>query len=247
MPTNLQMDAKVDALLAATDTAEWAAALQDVIRSGFLSDRNPFGALAKQAISIVQIPTGAIAPWAGAADSPPDGWLVCAGQLVSKVGEPDLWRIFDDVFLERRFGPYTATHFRLPDLRRRVVIGWGAAKPDNSLGPDNAVGATGGRETVTLGSTTMPAHGHLMSSMTLVAVGSHTHQVYEFTTQTGSGPGHFAARRDFLASSTSATILDQADRHIHFLGGHTDMAGTASPAPVTVSGTRLNMNWIIRT
>ena len=94
-------------------------------------------------------------------------------------------------------------------------------------------------ETVTLGSTTIPAHGHLMNSMTLVAVGSHTHQVYQRSTPTGGTnltDAAFMARSDYLGGNTSATILDQADRHIHFLGGHTDKTGAASPSPITVSG-----------
>ena len=86
--------------------------------------------------------------------------------------------------------------------------------------------------------------------MTLVAVGSHTHQIYERSTINTGGnlsDAAFMARSDFLSTSTSMTITDQADRHVHFLGGHTDDAGSATPTPITVSGSRVNMNWIIKT
>ena len=241
-PIDLGLDGKVDALTNATDASEWNDALIDLCESAFLSDRTPFGDLAKQSLSNVKIPAGAVIPWTGTTSNIPDGWLYCDGRYVGRSAYRDL-----ATRLGTRHGPYQGGNFKLPDLRRRVVIGWGGSKPAHSLGPDNIIGATGGAEQVTLGSTTIPAHGHLMSSITLVAVGSHTHKVYEFTTQTGGGPGHFAVRRDYLSNSTSATILDQADRHVHFLGGTTDDAGAASPTPVTVSGTRVCMHWIIRT
>ena len=247
MPENLGLDGKCDALTNATDASEWNDALIDLLRSGFLSDRNPFGALAKQSLATLKIRPGAIVPWSGGADSIPDGWLLCDGSYVG-------WQAYLDLYarLGTTHGPLQGGDFKLPDLRRKVVIGHGVvAKPAKSLGPESRIGATGGREQVTLGSATIPAHGHLMSSITLVAVGSHTHQVYETAEGWRSGWNvnnvRFMARADYLASSSSATILDQSDRHVHFLGGHTDDAGTATPAPITVSGVRVCMHWIIKT
>ena len=241
MPQNLGMDGKITALENATDASEWNDALIDVLRSGFLSDRNPFGALSKQSLSTLKIRAGVVVPWSGGPDNIPSGWHLCDGRRLPRGGYAELAGR-----LGTQFGPYVGETFQLPDLRRKVVIGRGALKPPKSLGPGTGIGETGGRETATLGSATIPAHGHLMVSMTLAAVGSHTHQVYEFTTQTGGGGGHFAVRRDYLSNSTSSTILDQADRHIHFLGGRTDNTGSASPAAVTVSGTRVCMHWIIK-
>ena len=248
MGEQLGLDSKVTALEAATDAAEWHEALVDLLRAGFLSDRNPFGALARQSLATVKIRAGMIIPWSGGTANIPDGWLLCDGRYVGRSVYRDL-----ATRIGTTHGPYQGGDFKLPDLRRKVAIGWGGVKPAKSLGPDNRSGATGGRETATLGSATIPAHGHLLAGsatgIELVAVGSHTHQVYQFTTprSDAGAPGNFVVRRDYLSNSTSATILDQADRHIHFLGGHTDDAGTATPAPITVSGTRLCMHWLIKT
>ena len=243
-PQNIGMDGKIAALESATDASEWNDALIDVLRSGFLSDRNPFGALAKQSLSTLKIRSGVVVPWSGGPDNIPDGWHLCDGRRLPRGGYQEL-----AARLGTKFGPYVGETFQLPDLRRKVVIGRGGLKPSKSLGPGTGIGNTGGRETATLGSATIPAHGHAMVSMTLATVGSHTHQVYEFTTFTSNANfdrAHFSVRRDYLSSNTSATILDQADRHIHFIGGQTDNAGAASPAAITVSGTRVCMHWIIK-
>ena len=248
MALNLGLDGKVDALVNATDASEWNDALIELLRAGLLSDRNPFGALARQSLATLKIRPGAVIPWSGGTSPIPDGWLLCDGSYVGRQAYLDLY-----ARLGSRHGPLQGGNFKLPDLRRKVVIGWGRlAKPAKSLGPETRIGATGGREQVTLGSATIPAHGHLLAGsatgIELVAVGSHTHQVYEFTTPTNATyPGNFVARRDYLSNSTSATILDQADRHIHFLGGHSDRTGSASPAPITTSGLRLTMHWLIKT
>ena len=246
MGENLGMDGKVDRLMAAVtsgDAAEGHAALVDVIHSGFLSTQNPFGKLALESIVSVRVRRGAVIPWAGPESSIPQGWLLCDGRYELRGAYPDLAG-----YLGERHGPYTSNGFKLPDLRRKVVIGWGSPKPQYSLGPDNRVGATGGRERVTLGSATLPRHGHLMSSITLVAVGSHTHQAYELTSPTSAlGPGHIVARRDYLASAISSTITDRADRHLHFIGGRADLQGRKTPSPITISGSKTCMSWIIKT
>ena len=119
-----------------------SSALIDVFQEGFLSDRNPFGALmATQSIDVLKIRSGMIAAWAGPTANIPSGWLLCDGRLVSKLAYADLWQVFlrfqSNVGYESRFGRNTQSQFRLPDLRRRVVIGWGGQKPAKSSGPRN--------------------------------------------------------------------------------------------------------------
>lgn len=69
------------------------------------------------------MPTGAVIPYAGT--TAPNGWLLCAGQEVSRTTYSAL-----DAVITTTYGAYTngsggagSTHFRVPDLRGRVVAG----------------------------------------------------------------------------------------------------------------------------
>ncbi len=98
----------------------------------------------------VVTPPGAILDFAGA--NPPAGWLACDGQAVSQADYPALYAVCG-----ARFGAAPGGRFRLPDLRRRIVMGAGGARV---AGPAATVGAAGGAETVTLSARQLPAHRH---------------------------------------------------------------------------------------
>ena len=109
------------------------------------------------------VPAGAMMPFAGAAA--PAGWLLCAGQTVSRALYADLFAAIGTTY---GAGNGTTT-FALPDLRGRSVFGL-----DNMNGTDagrlsaaNTLGGSGGSQTksgstdsYTLTLADIPAHSH---------------------------------------------------------------------------------------
>lgn len=63
------------------------------------------------------LPVGTVQPFLGL--TPPLGYLVCQGQLISKVEYPELYNI-----CQSTFGAETDTHFYLPDLRGKTIAGY---------------------------------------------------------------------------------------------------------------------------
>ena len=63
------------------------------------------------------VPVGALNPYIGT--TPPFGYLICEGQLVSKTLYPELYAICGDTF-----GTSTSTQFYLPDLRGQTIAGY---------------------------------------------------------------------------------------------------------------------------
>ncbi len=109
------------------------------------------------------VPTGAVMPFAGS--TAPMGWLMCAGQAVSRAEYASLY-----VMLGTTYGAGNGTTtFNLPDLRGRSVFGM-----DNMGGTDsgrlsvaNTLGGSGGAQTksgntasYTLTVADSPAHTH---------------------------------------------------------------------------------------
>lgn len=122
----------------------------------------------------VSLPSGSISPFAGATE--PDGWLFMYGQAVSRVNYAALF-----LAIGTTYGAGDgSTTFNLPDARGRVLFG-----KDNMGGtPANrattggsglngaALGAAGGSEAVTLNTTTMPSHDHVLPASTGINTGN---------------------------------------------------------------------------
>lgn len=113
------------------------------------------------------VPTGSVTGYAGS--SAPSGWLLCDGSQQPVSTYPALDAILGTTYGSRTNGSGDAgsTHFRLPDLRGRVVagrdnMGGTAASRLTStvLSASNALGATGGAQTHILTSSQIPAHSH---------------------------------------------------------------------------------------
>jgi microcystin-dependent protein len=83
-------------------------------------------------------------------DYAPQGWANCKGQVLSK----DQYSALHDL-LGTTWGGVAGVSTGLPDLRGRSIISQGRL-----AGGEYPVGASGGKETVTLDQMTMPAHSH---------------------------------------------------------------------------------------
>ena len=115
-----------------------------------------------QALS-TSVPVGTIFAY-GANSTPNNGWLLCDGSAVSRNTYAALFAAIGTTWGAGN----NSTTFRLPDLRRRVLMGSGGTKV---RAPNNTVGSVGGSESATA---PLPAHTHTVSSHTH-SMASHTH------------------------------------------------------------------------
>lgn len=142
------------------------------------------------------VPVGTLQPYLGLV--PPKGYLVCQGQLVSKITYSKLYEICGDTF-----GISTETHFYLPDLRGKTLAGY-----DENDTAMNTIGKllgqkthvhTTGNHTLTIAE--MPAHTHndgKNDEGITATVGGSTSAVMHWdsnsceisTTSTGGGQAH---------------------------------------------------------
>lgn len=104
-----------------------------------------------------KMPVGAVIDFAGA--TPPDGWLFCNGQAVSRTTYAALFGVIGVAF---GAGDGSVT-FSLPDCRNRVIAG--KASGSNRLGTAmpstcDVLGGAGGLDTHTLTVAQMPSHAH---------------------------------------------------------------------------------------
>lgn len=108
------------------------------------------------------VPVGTLQPYLGLV--PPKGYLVCQGQLVSKITYSKLYEICGDTF-----GTSTETHFYLPDLRGKTLAGY-----DENDTTMNTIGKLLGQKTHTH---TSAAHTHTTGNHTLTVaeIPAHSH------------------------------------------------------------------------
>ncbi|TKW61615.1 MAG: hypothetical protein DI628_03035 [Blastochloris viridis] len=126
------------------------------------------------------VPTGVLMPFAGG--SAPQGWLLCAGQLINRFSYADLFAAIGTTY----GAGDGSTTFAVPDLRGRTVFGL-----DNMNGTDagrlsvaNTLGGTGGAQTKS-GSTDS-------YTLTIADIPAHTHDINAVSgtasTSTNGGP-----------------------------------------------------------
>jgi len=132
---------------------------------------------------------GEIRPWAN--NFAPFGWAFCQGQLLAISQNTALFSL-----LGTNYGGNGTSNFALPDLRGRVPMKYGQYVD----GTQYVIGEIAGTETVTLLSTTMPAHTHSVfgtsASATNIAPNDGTVMATHFT------------GLSFYASATALTNLN---------------------------------------
>ena len=137
-----------------------------------------------QLTGIAGVPVGFVGDWPSA--TPPTGWLVCAGQALSRTDYADLFAVVGTTF-----GAPSGSTFNLPDLRGRVTAGRDIDQggyADRLTTPNSrTLGATGGTQTVTLTEAQMPEHTHDVTGSTNSA-GAHTHSFAGSNTNATDGP-----------------------------------------------------------
>ena len=169
------------------------------------------------------LPVGTVQPFLGL--TPPLGYLVCQGQLISKVEYPELYKLCGSTF-----GTETSTHFYLPDLRGKTIAGY-----DSNDSTMNTIGKLLGQKTHTHTSAahthsvaghthTSAAHSHSSAAhshstgnhtLTIAEIPAHQHMVQTFPYQ-GSDGSYYCI---------SPTPGYQVDPGTHWRGGFADYTG----------------------
>lgn len=194
------------------------------------------------------LPVGTVQPFLGL--TPPLGYLVCQGQLISKVEYPELYNI-----CKSAFGTETETHFYLPDLRGKTIAGYDSN--DTSM---NTIGKLLGNKTHTH---TSAAHTHTIAghvhstgnhTLTVAEMPSHTHNKETVTEVTS---GAYAGR--YMSGKTSAdpNLVNNPveytggnGAHNHGNTGSTSLTTDSTTPGATGSNTNfqptITMNWIVK-
>lgn len=165
------------------------------------------------------VPAGTVVDFAGT--TAPTGWLICAGQALSRVDYPDLFAAIGTAY-----GAPSGATFNLPDTRGRVVAGRDVDSggfADRLTTPNSRnVGASGGAQTVTLTAGQMPTHTHAVTGDTN-SVSGHTHgyDVSGETVLVGNG-ANLVLRAGGSSSATTA-----AGAHSHTISVSAANAGSS--------------------
>lgn len=164
------------------------------------------------------VPVGTLQPYLGLV--PPKGYLVCQGQLVSKITYSKLYEICGDTF-----GTSTATHFYLPDLRGKTLAGY-----DENDTAMNTIGKLLGQKT----------HIHTTGNhtLTIAEMPAHTHndgKNNEGITATTGGSTSAVMHWDSNSCELSTTSTGGGQAHNH---GDTGSSTNYQPT--------ITVNWIVK-
>ena len=176
------------------------------------------------------VPTGVVAPFA--AETAPDGWLLCNGQDVYKDTYPALYAL-----LQTKYGtPADTLKFRLPDLQGRVPVGYGTGY--------TTLNSPSGAATVVLDATQIPSHQHTIDSE---SPGTNSVSPRWYGQAAGA-----AAGTSFLVPATSGTGFNwyDVDSHSHTVNSHNHGGNTGyvgGGAAHSNMQPYIVLNYIIRT
>lgn len=181
--------------------------------TGLAPGENPTDAATVGQISSgTSIPVGAVIDYWGT--TPPDGYLLCYGQEVSRTTYASLFAVIGTT----AGAGNGSTTFNVPDYRGRVSAGKddaggtaaGRLTTAGSGLNGASLGAAGGSQGATLTTSQLPSHTHAITGTTSSA-GSHSH-LYNLTIPSlgggvGGGPGVEASTSTTGASGTHSHTL----------------------------------------
>lgn len=185
--------------------------LSDLSMGGFSITNMAPGVQSTDAATVGQlsglagVPVGSMMDWPSA--TAPTGWLICAGQALSRADYASLFAVVGTTF-----GAPSGSTFNLPDFRGRVGAGLdidSGGYADRLTTPNSrTLGATGGAQTVTLTEAQMPTHTHAVTGSTN-STGAHQH-TYE-----GAGGTVFAGGGGNEVAGAGSGNTGSAGTHSH--------------------------------
>lgn len=177
------------------------------------------------AAAVSGVPTGAMIPFAGL--TAPTGWLLCAGQSVSRAMYADLFAV-----LQTTYGSVDANSFNLPDLRGRAIFGkddmGGTAANRVTSGVSGIIGTTLGAAG---GDQRIGTHGHAATQA------AHNHGLSDPGHQHWSGVNN-GGGGDYYGASSPANRTNNASARYSLLGGLTSDTShltSFSPTGITIA------------
>lgn len=170
------------------------------------------------------VPIGVLSPFLGL--TPPNGYLVCQGQLVSKTTYPELYAICGNLF-----GTATDTHFYLPDLRGKTVVGYNSS--DTSM---NTIGKL-------LGSATH-IHSTGNHTLTIDEIPNHSHNVDNYCVGAPAGSSREGEYYTLLKPYGSSVVYPLENAVTNTGGGQAHNHGDTGSA--TNYQPSLTANWIVK-
>ena len=188
--------------------------------------------VAKQLNSIETPPTGFVSAFAGS--TAPTGWLICDGSEVNRILYNDLFQVIGTAYGSGD----GSTTFNLPDLRKKIPIGYSS----NENGYDN-LGNSIGNETHSLTVAELAKHNHSGSTGN---AGGHNHLMYNkwntYDSGDSSGNGFTSPGNGWNQDGWSDNYTSNVGDHSHSVSiGNT---GDADPFSLVQPG--VLMNYIIK-